>query len=87
MPAEKKLIAISPFEMERGYKTVMYKEGDEFKIPEGWEIDTEFNEFRKINRKGGAGGMAFRVPAPIMDEKGKPRYIDSRRVILPLKEV
>lgn len=83
----KSFVATADFEIEKNFKVVLIKQGDTFAIPEGWERDNEFEEFRKIDRKGARGGIAFRVPYPVLDERGKPKYIDSRRVILPLKEV
>jgi hypothetical protein len=73
MPVEKKLIVTAPFEIVRNYKTVSYKKDDEFKIPEDWTRNPE-----RVN--------AFSVPKPVLDEKGNLKYMDSRLIILPLKE-
>jgi len=83
-----KFIATAQFELKRGYKTVEYKAGDVFPVPEDWTWDAAFDEFRKVNRnaKGESNGIAFSVPLPVLDEKGNLKYLDSRRVILPLKE-
>lgn len=81
------LVVVSSFELERNFQKVEYKEGDSFPLPEGWTRDAAFEEFRKINTKDNANGIAFSVPKPVLDEKGKLKYMDSRRVLLPLKEV
>jgi hypothetical protein len=81
------LVVIAPFELERNFQKVEYKEGDFFPIPEGWTRDLAFEEFRKINTKNNPNGIAFSVPNPVLDEKGKLKYMDSKRVLLPLKEV
>lgn len=81
-------VATSPFELKRGYKTVEYKIGDMFPVPEDWTRDTAFEEFRKVNKNsnGTLNGVTFSVPLPVLDEKGNLKYMDSRRVILPLRE-
>jgi hypothetical protein len=86
-PSAGKLVAAAEFEIMRGYQSVSYKEGDEFPVPEGWTRDAAFEEFRKINLKSQPNTIAFQVPLPILDEKGKVKYMDARRVVLPLKEV
>lgn len=80
------LIVSAPFELERNFQKIEYKEGDVFPLPEGWTRDTAFEEFRKIGTDGKLNGLSFSVPKPILDEKGKLKYMDSRRVLLPLKE-
>lgn len=80
------LIVIAPFELDRNFQKIEYKEGDVFPLPEGWTRDTAFEEFRKIGTDGKLNGLSFSVPKPILDEKGKLKYMDSRRVLLPLKE-
>lgn len=81
------LVAVADFEIERNYQKVEVKAGESFIVPEGWTRDTAFEEFRKINTKENANGIAFSVPKPVLDDKGKLKYMDSRRVLLPLKEV
>lgn len=78
---------LAPFELERNFQKFEYKEGDSFPVPEGWARDYAFEEFRKINTKENPNGIAFSVPKPVLDEKGKLKYMDSRRALLPLKEV
>ena len=78
----REFVAIAPFELQLGYKVLKYKAGDTFKVPEDWQRDTSFEEFRKNKN-----GVVFTEPVPVLDEKGKLKYMDSRRVILPLKEV
>lgn len=85
-PSEKRLVVVAPFEVTHNFQTVQFAEGEEFVAPEGWTRDTAFEEFRKINTKDNPNGIAFSVPKPVLDEKGKLRYMDSRRVLLPLKE-
>ena len=75
-------VATASFDLRLGYKTVKYDVGDTFKVPEDWQRDTSFEEFRKNKN-----GVVFTEPLPVLDEKGKLKYMDSRRVILPLKEV
>lgn len=83
----KSFVAIAPFEIERNFKMVQYKQGDTFPLPEGWERDLAFEEFRKVDRKGANGGIVFTAKFPVFGEAGKVKDFDSRRVILPLKEV
>jgi len=83
----KNLVVVAPFEMTRNFQKIEYNVGDVFSLPEGWTRDVEFEEFRKINKKQNDNGMAFSVPNPVLDEKGKLKYMDSKRVLLPLKEV
>jgi len=85
-PKKGKLVAVAPFELERNYKTIQCNVGDVFEPLEDWSRDLAFEEFRKINTKKNDNGIAFSVPLPILDEKGKLKYMDSRRVILPLEE-
>lgn len=80
------LIVMAPFELERNFQKIEYKEGDVFPLPEGWTRDAAFEEFRKIGTDGKLNGLSFSAPKPILDEKGKLKYMDSRRVLLPLKE-
>ena len=75
-------VATATFELQVGYKTVKYEAGDTFRVPEDWQRDMSFEEFRKNKN-----GVVFTEPVPVLDEKGKLIYMDSRRVILPLKEV
>lgn len=84
--SEKKLIVVAPFDVTHNFQTVQFSEGEEFIAPEGWTRDDAFEEFRKINTKDNPNGIAFSVPKPVLDEKGKLKYMDSRRVLLPLKE-
>lgn len=81
------LIVTAPFELERNYKMVQYGIGEKFNVPDGWTRDADFEEFSKISLKNSPKGIPFQVPAPILDEKGKLKYMESRRVVLPLKEV
>jgi len=81
------LVAFADFDIEVNYVTKSYKAGDVFTLPEGWKRDENFEEFRNMDRKRGvATGIPFSVPVPILDEKNKVKYWDSRRVVLPLTE-
>jgi len=81
------LVAYADFEITVNYVTKSYKAGDVFTAPEGWKRDELFEEFRNMDRaRGEATGMPFSIPVPVLDEKNKVKYWDSRRVVLPLKE-
>jgi len=80
------LTATASFNITENFEVVEYTEGDMFVIPKGWKRDSDFEEFRKINKQKNDNGIAFSVPNPVLDEKGKLKYMDSKRVILPLKE-
>lgn len=75
------LFAYAAFELDG----VRYEAGDEFTPPANWTRDTDYDEFRGIQRKGGADlGIAFTVPGEILDRKTGERVY--RREVLPLKE-
>ena len=63
-PKKEKLIAYAPFEI--------FKEGDEFEIPEGWHRDENYEQMI-VNKQKPRQGMVF------ISAKGN-------RVILPVKE-
>ncbi len=84
-PAKKTLayIAYAPFEQD-GEK---YEEGDTFSPPNGWTVDTGFDEFRGIqvkNKEDKGIGIAFNVPGEIINKKTGERLY--RRQVLPVRE-
>ncbi len=76
-------IAYAPFEQDGE----QYKEGDTFSPPNGWAVDTGFDEFRGIqvkNKEDKEIGIAFNVPGEIINKKTGERLY--RRQVIPVRE-